>query len=131
MEPNQTDNPQAFLNEVADAMESAASQIDESSAVQTMGLVTTNSHVGKAKFAPRLVYSTCYSLSFGVCFTTFLVCRYVPKNNSLVQGIISGGAAATNDVDAWLARRQEASQHKRFQTDADLVDEGSMALAPA
>ena len=37
MEPNQTDNPQAFLNEVADAMESAASQIDESSAVQTMG----------------------------------------------------------------------------------------------
>lgn len=132
METTQEKNPQAFLNEVADAMDAAADQMDSSANGRPAALTTTNGEIWQPKFAQKLIYTSCYTFSFGVCFPTFLLCRYIPKNNSLVQGMIEGGAAAQRDVDAWLAKVQESKQRAaEAKEDADVADVGAAALSPA
>ena len=130
---NQTDgNPQVFLNDVADAMDAAASQFENQTNGAPSEITTTSSQLWQPKFGQKLVYSTCYSISFGVCFPVFLACRYVPKNNALVQGMIAGGSAATADVDAWLARINDAKKRASETGEATSVSEvGAEALAPA
>ena len=132
METAQDQNSQAFLNEVANAMDAAADQMDRSANGRPAELTTTNHEIWQPKFAQKLIYTSCYTLSFGICFPTFLACRYIPKNNSLVQGMIDGGAAATRDVDAWLAKVQESKQRASENVEDGLVAEaGAAALAPA
>lgn len=137
METAQDKNPQVFLNEVADAMDAAANQLDSAAdgnghANGRLLPISGASEVWRPKFAQKLVYSSCYTLSFGICFPVFLACRYIPKNNSLVQGIIEGGSAASRDVDAWLARSAAAKQHAATDIEEDVVaDTGAGALAPA
>ena len=132
METAQDQNSQAFLNEVANAMDAAADQMDRSANGRPAELTTTSNEIWQPKFAQKLIYTSCYTLSFGICFPTFLACRYIPKNNSLVQGMIDGGAAATRDVDAWLAKVQESKQRASENVEDGLVAEaGAAALAPA
>ena len=132
METVQEKNPQAFLNDVADAMDAAADQMDSSANGQPAALTTTNGEIWQPKFAQKLIYTSCYTLSFGVCFPTFLLCRYVPRNNPLIQGMMDGSAAATRDVDAWLAKVQDSKQRAaEAKEDAVVADMGAAALSPA
>ena len=87
METTKDKDPQVLLNQVADAMDAAADQMESSANGQPAPLATISGEIWRPKFAQKLIYSSCYTLSFGVCFPVFLVCRYVPKNNPLVQGL--------------------------------------------
>lgn len=123
-------NPKTFLHDVADAMDEAADQIDSTSNGQST-LATTNREISKPKFGQKLIYTSCYTLSFGMCFPVFLICRYVPKNNPLVEGIVAGGAAASRDVNAWLTRIKESRQSAADSKEEDQIvaKEGAAALA--
>jgi hypothetical protein len=50
-------------------------------------------------FVSRLVYTTCYTVSYGVIFPAALVARVIPKNNVAVQGLIDGAQAAKQKVE--------------------------------
>ena len=50
-------------------------------------------------FASRFVYSTCYTLSYGVVFPAMLLARAIPRNNEAVRGLIDGAHAAILKVD--------------------------------
>jgi hypothetical protein len=52
-----------------------------------------------SRFASRLVYITCYSLSYGVVFPAMLLARAIPRNNEAVRGLIDGAQAAIHKVD--------------------------------
>jgi hypothetical protein len=49
-------------------------------------------------FISRLVYTTSYTLSYGVVFPTMLVVSVVPKENAIVHGLVDGGRAAKDTV---------------------------------
>ena len=68
------------------------------------------------RFLNRFVYTTCYTISYGVVFSSTLLARSVPHNNCAVRGIIEGAHDARIKVDTL---RQPA------------VDAPSAALAPA
>jgi hypothetical protein len=53
-------------------------------------------------FLSRLTYTTCYAVSFGVVFPVLLAARAVPKNNSLVHGLLDGARAAREALEGRL-----------------------------
>lgn len=88
-----------------------------------------------ASFPSKLVYTACYTLSFGICFPVFAVCHYIPKNNRFVEGLIDGQASANQSVNDLLARakanrlsRQEATEQS--QEKEWIVEAGAGALEP-
>ncbi len=50
-------------------------------------------------FVSRLVYTTCYTVSYGVIFPAALVARAIPRDNIAVQGLIDGAHAAKQKVE--------------------------------
>jgi hypothetical protein len=50
-------------------------------------------------FVSRFVYTTCYTVSYGVVFPSALLAHSIPKNNAAVQGLIDGAQAAIRSVD--------------------------------
>jgi hypothetical protein len=50
-------------------------------------------------FLGRFVYTTCYTVSYGVVFPTALLARSVPRDNAAVRGLIEGSRAAILKVD--------------------------------
>ncbi len=92
---------QENLDAVADAIQAGlvtakqgvTTAIDAASAA-----LPTASH-----FLARFVYTTCYTISYGVVFPTTLVAMSVPKNNAFVQGMVDGAEAAKQKVDELIA----------------------------
>lgn len=125
-----------FLNEVADQMDATADQLDSCTNGQNNGRVIDASAASRGvfgiRFAEKLVYTTSYTLSFGVCFPVFLACHYIPKNNPLVRGLIAGGRDASSKADALLTRSITAPSLVTESLEDKLVAEaGAGALAPA
>jgi hypothetical protein len=54
-------------------------------------------------FAARFVYTTCYTISYGVVFPTVMIARSVPRGNAAVRGLVEGASAARRQVDTVLA----------------------------
>lgn len=52
-----------------------------------------------ARFLNRFVYTTCYSVSYGLVFPAVLVARAIPRDNAAVRGLIEGADAARKKVD--------------------------------
>ena len=50
-------------------------------------------------FVSRLVYTTCYTVSYGVIFPAALIARAIPRDNVAVQGLIDGAHAAKQKVE--------------------------------
>ena len=50
-------------------------------------------------FVSRLVYTTCYTISYGVIFPSALLARAVPRDNIAVRGLIDGAHAAKHKVE--------------------------------
>ena len=50
-------------------------------------------------FLGRFVYSTCYTISYGVVFPSVLLAQSIPVNNAAVRGLIDGAHAARQKVD--------------------------------
>ena len=55
-------------------------------------------------FMSRFVYTTCYTISYGVVFPTTLFVRAIPRDNVAVQGLIDGARAAKAKVEQMRVR---------------------------
>jgi hypothetical protein len=53
-------------------------------------------------FVSRFVYTTCYTVSYGVVFPSALIANSIPRDNAAVRGLIEGGRAARLKVDLML-----------------------------
>jgi hypothetical protein len=99
----QTSDP---LKSIADAMENAVQ-------AASRGAVDARARVDSAlpavsRFMSRFVYSTCYTISYGVVFPSVLVVRSVPRNNAIVHGLVDGANAAFDMVDEMKKRKLES-----------------------
>jgi hypothetical protein len=64
---------------------------------------------GVNRFLSRFVYTTCYTISYGVVFPSVLVARSIPKNNPVVHGLVDGAHAALDMVDEMRKRKLETT----------------------
>ena len=96
------------LSAVADAMQSAASSVTEGASAAKDAASKALPSVGL--FANRLVYTTCYTVSYGVVFPLALVALSVPQNNPLVHGLVDGSRAARGKVDEILGGQTDAAE---------------------
>ena len=53
-------------------------------------------------FMARFVYTTCYTISYGLVFPTVMIARSVPRSNAAVRGLLDGAAAAAQRADEFL-----------------------------
>jgi len=51
------------------------------------------------RFASTFVYSTCYTVSFGVVFPAVFLAHSIPRNNEVVRGLVDGAQDAIHKVD--------------------------------
>lgn len=131
-----TPETNAFLSDVADKLESAASHLETSVGETTAAVSDWSNKYMNANFASKMAYTACYTLAYGVCFPIFVACHYVPKNNRLVEGLVDGGVDANHSVDQMLekakARRQDRKQASQESREfSDVVEDGVGALEPA
>jgi hypothetical protein len=91
------------MKTVADALEKAVQTA--SGSVADAKATLEKSLPGATRFMSRLVYTTCYSLSYGIVFPTVWVARSIPPDNALVSGLTEGAKAAIEAVDQ-LKNRQ-------------------------
>jgi hypothetical protein len=59
----------------------------------------TRTWAATSLFMSRFVYTTCYTLSYGMVFPALLVAQAIPRNNPAVQGLIDGAHAAKHQVE--------------------------------
>jgi hypothetical protein len=55
-------------------------------------------------FLSRMLYTSTYTISYGVIFPVALVARGIPRDNAAVRGLIEGAQAASRRADAMLRR---------------------------
>ena len=128
-----TPDLQSTLSDVADKMEAAAAALEGGGG----DAADSSRPLGKyVQFGSKMVYTACYTLSYGVCFPVFLACRYVPKNNELVNGLVDGGVSASHAADEMMARAEEWRLARREAAEAaeaeeQVVTSGVDALASA
>jgi hypothetical protein len=60
-------------------------------------------------FVSRFVYTTCYTISYGVVFPTTLLALSIPRNNAVVRGLVEGAQAASRQVDRIRGAALESS----------------------
>jgi hypothetical protein len=85
------------LKTVADALDMAVKAAKD-------GAVDAKAAAGKmvpaaGRFLSRFVYTSSYTLSYGVVFPAVLIARSIPSNNAIVHGFVDGARAATDMVD--------------------------------
>ena len=91
------------LAAVADAMQAAAETVTQGANAAREAAGSVLPSVGT--FANRLLYTTCYGVSYGVVFPLALVALSVPQNNPFVHGLIDGSRAARTKVDEILGAK--------------------------
>lgn len=127
-----TANDHDMFSGAAAACERKADELDGLNGAASQG--STPKPGRYFQFGSKVVYTACYTLSYGVCFPIFMACRYIPKNNELVNGLVDGGASANHAVDEmmdraeqWRLARREASE--RAAQESACVDSGVEVLA--
>ena len=63
---------------------------------------------GTSLFLCRFVYTTSYTISYGVVFPSILISRSIPTNSSFVRGLVDGAHAATEKVSEMRGRKSTA-----------------------
>jgi hypothetical protein len=134
-DPAVSPETQAFLSGVADEIEAAATKLESQNGAALHGSAGSSTSYLNARFGRKLAYTTCYMLSYGVCFPVFVACRYVPKNNQFVDGLVHGGEAASQAADEvlksareWRNARQQSANESLQESAA--MDTGAEVLAP-
>jgi hypothetical protein len=92
--------------DAADPLQNAGDAVDSSMIAVKQGATEAQERISRAMpaighFVSRLVYTSCYGLSFGVVFPVMLVVRIVPKDNAMVHGLVDGAIAAREQVEGW------------------------------
>ncbi len=85
--------PLQAVADATDAAVKAAKEGTEEARATIAEALPTASH-----FLSRAVYKTCYSISYGVVFSSVFVARSIPKNNAMVHGFVDGAHAAVDMV---------------------------------
>jgi hypothetical protein len=98
------------MKTVADALEKAAQTATDT--VADAKATFERSLPAASRFVSRLVYTTCYSLSYGVVFPTVWVAKSIPPDNQVVTGLAEGAKAAIDAVDHWKNRQLDAPASK-------------------
>jgi hypothetical protein len=84
------------LRAVADAMDAAVHAVKEGAADAKETAAKAVPAVGL--YLSRFVYTTCYTLSYGVVFPAMFVAKSIPTDNAIVHGLVDGARAATDMV---------------------------------
>jgi hypothetical protein len=63
-----------------------------------------------SRFVCRFVYTTCYTISYGVVFPSALLAHSIPRNNAAILGLIEGSRAARTRVDQILSPSLDSSE---------------------
>lgn len=134
MDQSPASDLQATLSDVADKMEAKACELESANGSVASGASSAATSV--LQFGSKMVYTACYTLSYGVCFPVFVACKYIPKNNEIVNGLIDGGASASHAVDEMMARAEQWRLARReavedAETEEQCVTSGVDALASA
>jgi hypothetical protein len=87
-----------------DPVESAAGTLDVVTQAARRGATDASEAAARTcnaagRFLNRFVYTTCYTISYGVVFPSVMLARGVPRNNAAVRGLIEGADAARRKVD--------------------------------
>jgi len=133
MDQDTSRDTQEFLTNVADQMEAKAAQMDAGNGIMDDSEASVRSGFD-AQFGSKIVYTACYSLSYGICFPILMACHWIPKNNQIVRGLVDGGASANKAADQKLQQFHEWRQSKIAAADEALekeecVESGVEALA--
>ena len=84
------------LRAVADAMDAAVKATKEGA--EDARATAAEALPAAGQMLSRLVYNTCYAVSYGLVFPTVLAARSIPTNNAAVHGFIDGAHAAVDMV---------------------------------
>jgi hypothetical protein len=95
------------LKTVADALDVAVKAAKD-------GTAEAKTTAGKmlpaaGRFLSRFVYTTSYTLSYGVVFPAILIAKSMPANNAVVHGFADGAKAANDMVVQIKNRRLESA----------------------
>ncbi len=91
------------LQTVADALEKAAHAASDTAV--SAQVAVQESLPGVSRFVAKVVYTTCYSISYGVVFPAAWIAKSVPSDNAVVNGLSEGARAAIDAVDEMKSRR--------------------------
>lgn len=110
--------------DAADPLQTAGHAVDSAMIAVKQGATEAQERISGAMpaighFMSRLVYTSCYGLSFGVVYPVMLVVRIVPKDNAMVHGLVDGAIAARDQVESWGAGTIEEELHE-----ADVSESG-------
>jgi hypothetical protein len=88
----------------SEPVESAAGALDGVTQAARRGAADASEAATRARkvigrFLNRFVYTTCYTISYGVVFPSLLLARAIPRDNAAVRGLIEGADAARRKVD--------------------------------
>jgi hypothetical protein len=96
------------LQGVVEAMQTAIDSAKEGAMDAQEKATRVLPQVGR--FASRFVYTTCYTISYGVVFPSALLAMSIPQDNAFVHGLIDGAHAARQKVDDLLGPKQAVAE---------------------
>jgi len=96
------------LQSIADALQTAGDSIKEG-AVHAQAKAT-QVFPQVSRFASRFMYTTCYTISYGVVFPSALLAMSIPQDNAFVHGLIDGAHAARQKVDDLLGPQEPSAE---------------------
>jgi hypothetical protein len=76
------------LKSVADTLETAFQAVKDGSTDATAA--AEKAIPAATRFVARLVYTTSYSLTFGVVFPSMMIAKSIPADNAIIRGITDG-----------------------------------------
>jgi len=97
-----------------DPLKTVADALDVAVRAAKDGAADAKATAGKmlpaaGRFLSRFVYTTSYTLSYGVVFPAILIVKSVPANNAVVHGFVDGAKAANDLVVQIKNRRLESA----------------------
>ena len=92
------------LRTVADALDVAVTAARDGAADAKASAAKMLPATGR--FLARFVYTTSYTMSYGIAFPAIVIAKSMPANNVLVHGFVDGAKAANDTVvkmkNRWL-----------------------------
>jgi hypothetical protein len=97
-----------------DPLKTVADALDVAVKAARDGAADAKATAGKmlpaaGRFLSRFVYTTSYTLSYGVVFPAVLIAKSMPANNAVVHGFADGAKAANDMVAQMKNRRMESA----------------------
>jgi hypothetical protein len=89
------------LKSVADALETAFQAVKDGSTDATAA--AENAIPAATRFFAHLVYTTSYTVTFGVVFPSMMIAKSIPADNVIIRGFTDGAHDAIEKIDGLKA----------------------------